>query len=147
MAATRRNRRPYEAASPVAPVQRGERPWREVPVENWWTPTRVRAMLQRYPTLCQALDGLRATCLQPYESHTSPPSEARFADALQRKADLDRAIASLPPRLRRVAEVYWQQEGDAVNIAHEERITERHSWRLVADAEEALTEKLCGACQ
>lgn len=50
------------------------------PVDNWWTPDRVMAVLSLYMELCLAIDGLRAQELRPYESHASPRGEARFAD-------------------------------------------------------------------
>ena len=114
------------------------------PVDNWWTPTRVRALLARYPELALCADGLRAVAYQPFESHGSPPGEGRFCSALQCKADLDRAIAHLPARLRRVAVVYWCEAGDAVNIAHDLRRSERQAWALVGQAEQAIAESLCG---
>lgn len=117
------------------------------PVDNWWTPARVRAMLARYPELCACLDGLRATNLQPYESHGSPPGEGRFCHALHCKADLDRAIASLPPRLRKVAVLRWQEEADPLNIGRELRVRERQAWYLVSEAQEAIAEKLCRGLQ
>jgi len=150
MADSRRtNRRPFDPPPAAAAVQRGRRPWPEAPayrepVTNWWTPARVRAMLGLYPELCLVLDGLRAVNLEPTARRGSVPTEAEFAAAAQLKADIDRAIAQLQGRDRRVASDKYRQEADEVNIAHEQRVTPRHAFRLVAICRDELVEILCG---
>lgn len=117
------------------------------PIQNWWTPERVRVMLSRYGLLAEAIDGLRAQDFLPYESFGSPPGEATFGFAVQTKADLDRAIAALDPRLRRVAELRWQQQWDPLEVGDEVGVRERKAWYLVADARDEITKKLCEAVQ
>ena len=113
------------------------------PVDNWWTPARVRAMLARYPALCQCLDGLRATNLQPYESHANTPNEARFCDALQRKADLDRAIGQAAGRKGQAVHLRYRDEADEVNLEHDWRLSERQVRRILREGEDKIIEILC----
>jgi len=116
------------------------------PVVNWWTPARVRAILALYPQLCAVLDGLRAVNLEPTATRSSVPTEAGFAGIVQLKADIDRAVAQLQGRDRRVASDKYREEADEVNIAHEQRVSKRHANRLVMRCVEEITKILCREC-
>ena len=83
------------------------------PVENWWTPGRVRRLLSVYPQLKEAAyldcridapDGETARGGMPSQQPRLVP---RTIDLVMMKADLDVAIARLPVHLRLVALAYW----------------------------------------
>ena len=83
------------------------------PVENWWTPGRVRRLLSVYPQLEEAAyldcridapDGDSTSGGMPSQQPRLVP---RTIDLVMIKADLDVAIACLPVHLRLVALAYW----------------------------------------
>ena len=83
------------------------------PVENWWTPGRVRRLLSVYPQLKEAAyldcridapDGETARGGMPSQQPRLVP---RTIDLVMMKADLDVAIARLPVHLRLVALAYY----------------------------------------
>jgi len=149
MADSRRaNRSPFDPPPAAVAVQRGERPWPEAPhqafVESWWTPRRVSALLHLYRAIAETLVDYGSPSVWNTDGVFGPgDTEPSWAHLSGIKADLDRAIEGLRPRLRSVADRYWRHCYSQDEIGHRDRLSQQRVGRLVEEAKDAIIGTLC----
>ena len=110
------------------------------PVENWWTPERVRLFLARYREMAEVLDGYGRDCGRLYKgSLPDGTTEPLWISLVHIKADLDRAMAALPARQRQVARMYWVEGYDQWDIAAECGTSQQRASSMVGAALQTVT--------
>ena len=96
--------------------------------ETWWTSRRVRIFLDLYQQIAEVLDGYGRDCGRFFTGAMCAASgEAAWAELLHARADLDQAMAALPPRQRQVARMHWVEGYDQCEIAAECRISQQRA--------------------
>jgi len=136
-------------------TDRKQQPHKQQPVENWWTPGRVRRLLSVYPQLKEAayldcrIDAPDGDSGTNVGSSRQPRLLPRTLDCAMMKADLDMAIARLPMHLRMVALVYWVRGySDAEAVGRMLRLSTRQIFRHLNQARERMVSHLCeNQCQ
>jgi len=114
------------------------------PVGDWWTMERLIIMLEEYPTLCEAMDKLRAQPFPPPESHVQLRGTAVFCHAAEVKADLDNAIAQLRPYSRQTVLMRYRDCYSEPELAARRHTTEEAIYQQLGRARGTILKILRG---
>ncbi|MCD6351322.1 MAG: hypothetical protein J7M26_04290, partial [Armatimonadetes bacterium] len=120
-----------------------------------YSPQQIRAALEAYQELCAVIEAGGSAAqfwryalydlhleLPPGVSHAPFPREASYWQLVILRADLDRAIDSLPRHLRAPADLIWRQGLDVGLACYRLRISRRTLYNRLAAAERHVVRKI-----
>lgn len=111
-------------------------------MDSWWNPIRVRRMLENYASLCELLDDYGSPSGWLSDGHGGGGSHPAWANMVEIRTDLDRAIDALPPRLRSIANRRWRRCYDQSELAEQYRISQPRICQLLSDAADLVEDTL-----
>lgn len=112
--------------------------------DNWWTPMRVASMLDGYASICELLDG------DGDDGYGSPSGwlsdgsggggwgSPAWCHLVEVRADLERAISTLPPRLKLLALQRWRHCHDVTEMGRTHHVAHQRISVLLAQAADRI---------
>lgn len=112
-------------------------------IGSWWTLPRVREYLIRYREIAETLSDYGAgSSLPSNDGSRTGATEPGWCHLIAVKADLDRAIASLQGRDRRIAMMRWVEGREQSDVGRSLRVSQQRISSVEAQLEKKIADIL-----